>query len=56
MPYHNPTTTMGHSICNVDSKLLAHTTPYTMSAICLVHTSPACKRPSKVSIFPCIVL
>jgi len=36
-PYHNPTATMGHSIHNVDiSKLLTHTTPYTLSAICPV--------------------
>ena len=35
-PYYNPTTTMGHSVHNVDSKPLAHTTPYTLSAICLV--------------------
>ena len=61
--YHNPTTTMGHSVHNVDiSKLLTHTMPYTLSAICLVqvkpgficegHTSPVCQWPSKVSICP----
>jgi hypothetical protein len=65
--YHNPIT-MGHSVCNIDiSKLLAHTMPYTLSAICAVqlkpgfiheeHTSPACQWPAcqwppKVSICP----
>ncbi len=35
-PYHNPTATMGHSIHNADTgKPLPHTTPYTLSAICL---------------------
>jgi hypothetical protein len=33
-PYHHPTATMGHSITKVDiSKLLAHTMPYTWSAV-----------------------
>ncbi len=36
-PYHYPTTTTGHSIHNVDiSKLLTHTTPSMLSAICPV--------------------
>ena len=62
-PYYDPTTTMGHSVHNVDiSKLLAHTMPYTLSSICLVqlkpgfireeHTSLACQWPLKVSICP----
>ena len=53
-PYHNPTTTMGYSVQNVDiSKPLVHSTPYTLSAICpgqlklgLIreeHPSPACQ-------------
>ncbi len=62
-PYHNPTATMGHSIHNVDiSKLLTHTAPYTLSAICPVqwkpgfireeNTSPKCQMPSNRSICP----
>ncbi len=62
-PYHNPTTTMGHSIHSVDfSKPLTHTTAYTLSAICPVqwkpgfiheeNTSPKCQTPSNVSICP----
>ncbi len=62
-PYHNPTATMGHSIHNVDiSKLLTHTTSYTLSVICPVqcklrfiheeNTSPKCQTPSNVSICP----
>ncbi len=62
-PYDNPTTTMGHSIHNVDiSKLLTHTTPYTRFAICPVqwkpgficeeNTSPKCQTPSNVSTCP----
>ncbi len=62
-PYHNFTATMGHSIHNVDiSKLITHTTPYTLSAICPVqwkpglirveNTSPKYQTPSNVSICP----
>ncbi len=60
-PYHNPTTTMGHSIHNIDiSKPLTHTTLYMLSAICPAqwkpgfireeNTSPKCQTPSNVSI------
>ena len=64
-PYHNPTTTttMGHSIHNVDiSKPLTHMTPHILSAICPEqwkpgfireeNTSPVCQTPSDVSICP----
>nr|XP_054606326.1 uncharacterized protein LOC129166834 [Nothobranchius furzeri] len=62
-PYHNPTTTMGHSIHNIDtSKALTHTTPHSLSAICPEqckprfireeNTSPTCQTPSNVSICP----
>ncbi|XP_070400532.1 TRAF family member-associated NF-kappa-B activator isoform X7 [Nothobranchius furzeri] len=62
-PYHNPTTTMGHSIHNIDiSKALTHTTPHTLSAICPEqckprfireeNTCPMCQTPSNVSICP----
>ena len=60
--YHNPTTTMGHAVHTVDiSKPFAHTTPYTLAAICSVqlipgliseeHTSPAYQWPPKESIW-----
>ena len=40
-PYHNHTTSMGHSVHNIDlSKLLTHTTPYKLSAICPVQLKP----------------
>ncbi len=62
-PYHNPTTTMGHSIHNVDiSKPFTHTTPYTLSVICPVqwkpgficeeNSSPKTQTLSNVSICP----
>jgi hypothetical protein len=54
---------MGHTVHNIDiSKPLTHTSPCTLSAICLVqlkpgfiheeHPSPACQWPLKVSICP----
>ncbi len=56
-PYHNPTTTMGHSIHNVDiSKPLTHMTPYTLSAIWPVQWKPGFiwrEHLSKVSILIC---
>ncbi|XP_070408551.1 uncharacterized protein [Nothobranchius furzeri] len=66
-PYHNPTTTMGHSIHNIDiSKALTHSTSHTLSAICpeqckprFIHeenTSPTCQTPSnfiRLSIVAC---
>ncbi|KAJ8332864.1 hypothetical protein SKAU_G00417600 [Synaphobranchus kaupii] len=40
-PYQHPTTTMGHSVHNVDiSKPLTHATPYTLPAICPVQLKP----------------
>ena len=39
-PYHNPTATMGYSVYSVISTPLALTTPYTLSAICLVQLKP----------------
>ncbi len=62
-PYHNPTTTMGHSIHNIDiSKPLTHSTSYTLSANCPVQWKPGFIRdentsqkgqtPSNVSICP----
>lgn len=40
-PYHNPTTTMGHSVHNADiSKPLAHTTADMLSDICPVQLKP----------------
>ncbi len=40
-PDHNPTATMGHSVHNIGtSKSLAHTTPHTLSSICLVQWKP----------------
>ncbi len=43
--YHNPTTTMGHSIHNVDIiKPLTHTTPYTLSALYSENRDSSVKR------------
>ncbi len=48
--YPNPTTTMGHSIHNIDiSKPLTHTTPYTLSAICPVQWKPGFIREENTS-------
>ncbi len=60
-PYHNPTTTMGHSVHNiVISKPLARTTPHKLSTISPIQwkpgfiseesTSPKCQMPLKVGI------
>ncbi len=50
-PYHNPTTTMGHSIhVIVISKPLAHTTPHMLSAICPVQWKLGFIREEKMSI------
>ena len=38
-PYHNPTSTMGHSVHHI-RKPLAHMMPYMWSAICLVQLKP----------------
>ncbi len=49
-PYNNPTAIMGHSIHNIDiSKLLTHTTPYTLSAVWHVKWKPGFIREKNTS-------
>ncbi len=53
-PYHNPTTTMGHSIHNVDiSKPLTHKMPYTLSAICPIQWKPGFIREENTDAIEC---